>query len=68
MTLRADVRIKVTCPKHRGYNPATQGEAGIRGGCVFCTALLDLQRAADVLKARVGAVADSFRLEARAGR
>lgn len=34
--------IKVACPKHSRYNPASAGEAGIRGGCPHCYALLQI--------------------------
>jgi len=40
MTLRINVKFKATCAKHRKYDPEKLGEAGIRGGCVDCFALL----------------------------
>ncbi len=32
------------CGKHPTYNPAEDGEGGIRGGCARCYALLSIQR------------------------
>lgn len=46
MTLRVKVAMKITCPRHRGYDPATQGEAGIRGGCSLCYQLLGVHNSA----------------------
>lgn len=44
------LKIAVTCPSHRGYDPAKQGEAGIRGGCIPCTKLLELWNRVQELK------------------
>lgn len=46
MTLWLHVNYRLTCPKHRRYDPIAQGEAGIKGGCSFCRCLLDLSRQA----------------------
>jgi hypothetical protein len=35
-----------SCPRHRRYNPDTQGFGGIKGGCVVCKALFEIQEAA----------------------
>ena len=34
--------IKLRCPHHPRYDPSTQGQAAIRGGCVRCNGLFDL--------------------------
>lgn len=28
---------KVMCPKHKSFNPSIKGQAGIKGGCPYCT-------------------------------
>ena len=30
------------CARHKGYNPAVDGRAGIRGACARCTLLCDI--------------------------
>jgi hypothetical protein len=35
-------RIKARCPRHPRYNPETQGQGGIIGGCSTCSDLYDL--------------------------
>jgi len=30
------------CARHKGYNPAVDGPAGIRGACARCTLLCDI--------------------------
>lgn len=42
MTLRIHIRAKAACARHPRYNPARDGEAGIKGGCVHCKELFDL--------------------------
>lgn len=42
------LRIALTCPNHKRYNPEKDGEAGIRGACKFCSALYQLYRQAVV--------------------
>lgn len=36
------VRWKGRCSKHSGYDPETDGAAGIRGGCRRCEILLEI--------------------------
>jgi hypothetical protein len=38
------LKIKLSCPNHTRYDPAKDGEAGIRGACRFCQALFQLYR------------------------
>ena len=38
------LRWKGRCSRHPKYDPAWDGEGGIRGGCVRCLALLDIYR------------------------
>ena len=33
------------CGKHKGYNPAIDGQAGIKGGCPRCQLLFDIWEA-----------------------
>jgi hypothetical protein len=43
MTLR--LNIKLTCPRHRNYDPQKSGEAGIKAGCTDCYRMLRVYRA-----------------------
>ena len=36
------VKWKGSCGKHPKYDPATDGQAGIRGGCLRCEMLLEI--------------------------
>ncbi len=36
------VRWRGKCTRHPGYNPVTDGVAGIRGNCPRCNLLLDI--------------------------
>ncbi|MGH9716427.1 MAG: hypothetical protein ACRD4R_06840 [Candidatus Acidiferrales bacterium] len=40
--LKIKIEARVKCKRHPKYDPATQGNAGIVGGCAACGALLDL--------------------------
>jgi len=33
------------CARHKGYNPAIDGQGGIRGGCTRCQLLFEIWRA-----------------------
>jgi hypothetical protein len=33
------------CAKHKRYNPAVDGQGGIRGGCARCSLLFDIWQA-----------------------
>lgn len=33
------------CGRHRGYNPAVDGQGGIRGGCARCQLLFEIWQA-----------------------
>jgi hypothetical protein len=43
MSVRFQIAGAVYCRRHRGYNPQ-YGQAGIKGGCTACYALLELFR------------------------
>lgn len=34
--------IRLKCPKHRRWNAAKDGEAGIKGGCTHCLEIFKL--------------------------
>ena len=38
------LRWKGRCVRHPKYDPAWDGEAGIRGGCIRCMALLEIHQ------------------------
>jgi len=40
--LKIRIKENVKCPRHPRYNPELEGESGIKGGCVHCTALFGL--------------------------
>jgi hypothetical protein len=44
MSLDIFIRQKLSCPRHPRYNPEREGEAGIKGGCMICSELLQLWR------------------------
>ena len=46
MTLRVNVKSKLSCPKHPRYDPAMEGESAIKAGCLACHLLLAVHRAA----------------------
>lgn len=46
---KARVRYDASCPKHPRFNPQ-HGESAVKGGCVFCLWLLDLQAAERVFR------------------
>jgi hypothetical protein len=43
------VKCKLSCPKHPRYDPAMEGEGGIKGGCEVCRLLLQAHRSAMLL-------------------
>jgi hypothetical protein len=57
MTMRVKVNFKISCPKHRRYDPAQDGEAGIKGGCIICTLMLGLHQQSLKLIENAGALA-----------
>jgi hypothetical protein len=68
MTLRVKVNFKISCPKHRRYDPAEDGEAGIKGGCVVCNALLGLYQEAIRLIEKSGTCANYLRPKTKAAK
>lgn len=46
MSLRLSIKIKATCPRHSKFNPAKDGEGGIKAGCLHCYKMLELYRTA----------------------
>ena len=42
MLKRGTLRWKGRCSRHPRYDPATDGEGGVRGGCTRCLGLLDI--------------------------
>lgn len=36
------VSFKVSCEKHRRYDPIKSGQGGIKGGCEMCGRIYDL--------------------------
>ena len=40
--LKISIRAKAKCRKHPKFDPASHGEANIKGGCRTCHELLDL--------------------------
>jgi hypothetical protein len=42
--IEIDIRGSAKCLKHPRFNPATEGLAGVKGGCGACYALLQLHR------------------------
>jgi hypothetical protein len=61
MTVRVKVNFKISCPKHRRYDPAQDGEAGIKGGCIICTLMLGLHQQSLKLIENAGALAVACR-------
>jgi hypothetical protein len=43
VTLR--LNLKITCPRHRKYDPQKSGEAGIKAGCAECYRMLRVYKA-----------------------
>jgi hypothetical protein len=49
--MKLTVKIQGRCPLHPRYNPAKDGEAGIKGGCGGCLTLFELHaRAAAIVE------------------
>lgn len=46
-------RFKGRCSRHKRYNPAVDGRAGIRGGCPRCGLLADIWEASLQLNALI---------------
>jgi hypothetical protein len=61
MTMRVKVNFKISCPRHRRYDPAQDGEAGIKGGCPICALMLGLHQQSLQLIENAGAVAVACR-------
>jgi hypothetical protein len=38
------LHLKLTCPNHKRYDPARDGEGAIRGNCKYCAAMYNLYR------------------------
>jgi hypothetical protein len=60
MTLKLNLKIKLTCPKHRKYNPELHGLGGIKGGCNHCSRLYVLHSSATDLQDCAAGVADDI--------
>lgn len=54
--LHIKINWKARCPKHPKYNPEKDGEAGLKGGCDKCFALLDAHMASKKFLAVLDAV------------
>jgi hypothetical protein len=48
--LKLRIKYDAHCQKHPRYNPAIEGESGIKGGCTYCTALLDVWNCATAFR------------------
>lgn len=46
MTLHVKIKFKLTCPRHRKYDPAKSGESGIKAGCEVCRGLFEFHLSA----------------------
>jgi hypothetical protein len=44
------IRLKCSKKGHSKYNPARDGEAGVKGGCNFCLMMLHVHRAVESLR------------------
>jgi hypothetical protein len=54
--LKMKLKIKASCPRHRGYNPEKDGEGGIKGNCAGCLAILGVFRQSEKLSNHAKAV------------
>jgi hypothetical protein len=52
MTLHVKIKFTFTCKKHPKYNPAKEGESGIKGGCLDCVRMNELYTQACKLEKR----------------
>ena len=42
------MKLRLTCPHHKRFDPAKDAENGIKGGCIWCQRLWALHKAAQV--------------------
>ena len=50
LSLKIYVRLRLTCPRHRNYNAGANGELAIKGGCRFCSQILEVDRLVEQLE------------------
>jgi hypothetical protein len=55
VAFRLVCRIRGRCSRHPAYSPAKDAQAGIKGGCEQCYALLQAYRACITLREAIGA-------------
>jgi hypothetical protein len=48
--LTLKIKFKGSCEKHPRYDPSADGEAGIKGGCLRCTTLLEVWTSANAFR------------------
>jgi hypothetical protein len=60
MTLKLNLKTKLTCPKHRKYNPEIDGVGGIKAGCHDCAELYALYSSAMELRERAAKIAEKI--------
>lgn len=47
------LKLSFTCPTHLRYNPES-GQGAIRGGCIYCNALFEIYRHANLIWRNIG--------------
>jgi len=47
------VSFHIRCPKHVRFNPAVQGEQGVKGGCIHCLNMCRVYDATNALERSV---------------
>lgn len=59
LSLKIDMRLRLTCPRHRNYNAGTSGELAIKGGCRFCIQILEVDRLVEQLEEKTKSFQDA---------
>jgi hypothetical protein len=53
MSLRIELKVSGSCPRHPRYDPEKTGEGGIKAGCGLCYSLLALFRDTQMLERKL---------------
>jgi hypothetical protein len=61
MSMCLNLKISLTCPRHRGYNPAKDGRSGIKAGCTYCERILEIYDKVASIETVVNGARETFK-------
>jgi hypothetical protein len=63
--LKHKIDVRMTCPRHRRYNPAIDRMAGVKGNCSICLRLLELCSDLQAMDLRIARVREEMKAARR---